>query len=175
MLRVFQLCYVRDDSEIVCQLPGYNLSPAFLDSLVANYTDETTSAPNDIVLQANTGFSLSITTSLNASSSRRKRDTIAQYPATPVDSQDVFTLSVTMGIILDGYDYYKDIKAAIPNIDYRLTADIPVFYDYYVPEAPYSPGSNMAIDLYVSLQHLQELCAIAHLFPSGHYAVNYNY
>ena len=150
MLCAFQLCYVRDDNEIVCQLPDYNLSAAFLHSLIVSYPDEK-AASNGIVLLTNSDLSLSITKSLNTSSDRRKRDVIAQYPAVSMQNHN-FSLSVTIGITLDGYDYYKDIKAAIPHIDYRLTAHIPVFYDYYAPEAPYSPGSNMTIDLYVSVR-----------------------
>jgi len=58
---------------------------------------------------------------------------------------------VTIGILLDGYDYYEDVKVAIPNIDYRLTSNLPFFYNYFSPIAPYSPGSNSAVYLYVSL------------------------
>ena len=150
----FQLCYVSNDTAIVCQLPAYNLSQAFLASLTPNTTDTLTST---LVSQAGSQSDQFIAQLIikegvfnSTYQQRQKRDIIAQFPAIPTQNE-TFSLSLTMGITLDGYDFYQDIKAAIPDIDYRLKTNLPNFFSYYTPNVPCSPGKNSTIQLYVSL------------------------
>ena len=151
----FQLCYVSNDTAIVCQLPAYNLSEAFLLSLIPNDTDYnliTTSDFSNEPLGSSSLAQLLVARSPSNYSGflrkRRKRDVIAQYPSVSMENQN-FSLAITVGVTLDGYNYYQDIKAAIPNIDYQLNANLPYFFSYYTPAGSYDPETNSAIQLYV--------------------------
>ena len=51
---------------------------------------------------------------------------VRQLVGQSADNQ-TFSLSLTMGFILDGDYTYQDVKLAIPNLQYTLTSNFPNF------------------------------------------------
>ena len=84
--------------------------------------------------------------------SRIKRD-VAGSIGYSLDGE-IYSIEVTLGIQLDDYDHYLDVKKALPNIEYSLAYVPPELYKYE-PDNDYDSNKRETINLAVSIEQLQ--------------------
>ena len=124
----------------MCQLPAYNLSTNFQHILLQNNTNVSTALPPGSPFVAQIVIAGMLNTSSESNQGSDVNDGISSQT-----SIDTFSVSLLIGLSLDGYSHYDNLKES--GISYNVTYSFPEFDPY---EGTYNPESQSLIRLKVS-------------------------